>query len=109
MRRPLSPVERIQLRIYARRRSADLKLVKRAVALGDLKAELISRDFIRERDNGVCHICTRWVSVHEESLDHVIPLARGGTHTADNLKLAHKVCNSRKGDRLMGEIDFKAW
>ncbi len=31
------------------------------------------------------------------SLDHVIPLALGGTHTRDNVRLAHRICNSRRG------------
>ena len=34
------------------------------------------------------------------SKDHIIPLAKGGTHTWDNMQVAHFICNSRKGDRL---------
>ena len=34
------------------------------------------------------------------SKDHIIPLAKGGTHTWDNMQVAHVICNSRKGDRL---------
>lgn len=33
------------------------------------------------------------------SIDHVIPIANGGTHTKDNLRIAHRICNSIKGDR----------
>lgn len=33
------------------------------------------------------------------SVDHRIPLARGGTHTWDNVALVHFRCNVRKGDR----------
>jgi len=104
--RPLSPVQQIQLRVFNRHRQADVKLVKRAIAAGDLTAQIVSRDSIRERDNSTCHICGTWVSVHDESLDHVVPLARGGKHDYGNVKLAHKLCNSKKGDRLMGEIDW---
>lgn len=31
------------------------------------------------------------------SLDHIIPLSRGGHHTADNVQAAHLACNHRKG------------
>lgn len=33
------------------------------------------------------------------SIDHVIPIANGGTNTKDNLRIAHRICNSIKGDR----------
>lgn len=88
-----------------RRRAADSHARRRASFYTDA-LEDVSRDEIRERDNETCHVCGEWVSVHDATLDHVAPLARGGAHTKDNVKLAHMVCNSKKGDRLMGEIDF---
>ena len=36
------------------------------------------------------------------SIDHVIPLSKGGTHSWDNVKLAHFSCNSAKGASLVG-------
>lgn len=35
------------------------------------------------------------------TMDHVIPLAKGGSHTASNVVPACRVCNSRKGTRLI--------
>jgi 5-methylcytosine-specific restriction endonuclease McrA len=40
------------------------------------------------------------------SIDHTVPLARGGTHALSNLQLAHLGCNSRKRDRLPGEFSL---
>lgn len=34
------------------------------------------------------------------TLDHVVPLARGGEHSYRNVKLAHPLCNSRKGAKV---------
>lgn len=34
--------------------------------------------------------------------DHVVPLSKGGTHTAGNVVPACKSCNSAKGNRLIG-------
>jgi len=31
------------------------------------------------------------------TIDHVYPLALGGTNRMDNLKLAHRACNSSRG------------
>lgn len=61
--------------------------------------EDVSRDEIAARDKNLCHVCGLWVSIHEVTLDHVVPLIKGGTHTADNIKIAHRECNSRKGKR----------
>lgn len=83
-----------------RRRSADANARRRASFYTET-IEGVSRDVVAERDNHTCHICGEWVSAHEMSLDHVVPLARGGEHTYSNIKLAHKVCNSRKGSRLL--------
>ncbi|WP_410666040.1 HNH endonuclease [Amycolatopsis sp. lyj-84] len=33
------------------------------------------------------------------TIDHVIPLARGGRHEMSNVQTAHFLCNSLKGDR----------
>jgi 5-methylcytosine-specific restriction endonuclease McrA len=88
------------------RRKANKNARRRARAFGATEVEEIDSYFVRQRDNELCHLCGRWVSVHDASLDHVVPLAKGGQHTLDNVKLAHKVCNSKKGDRLLGEIDW---
>jgi 5-methylcytosine-specific restriction endonuclease McrA len=37
------------------------------------------------------------------SVDHVIPLARGGTNTLDNLVIACVRCNNEKNDMLLSE------
>ncbi len=60
---------------------------------------------IMERDKGICHIFNKPVNknIHYiendyPSLDHVMPLAKGGLHTRNNIKLAHRICNSYKRD-----------
>ncbi len=40
------------------------------------------------------------------TMDHVIPIARGGTHTADNVVPACKGCNSSKKDRMPWEFGY---
>jgi len=37
-------------------------------------------------------------------VDHVIPLHKGGTDTLDNMKAAHRDCNSTKRARLIAPI-----
>ncbi|WP_210434349.1 HNH endonuclease [Virgibacillus sp. SK37] len=35
------------------------------------------------------------------SIEHVIPISKGGTHTWDNVKLAHRKCNNLKSDKVI--------
>jgi len=62
---------------------------------------------ISERDEWTCHICGEYVddslpsySRMSPSLDHVIPLSKGGTDDPKNLKLSHFICNVRKGTQI---------
>lgn len=34
------------------------------------------------------------------SVDHIIPMAKGGPHIWENVQVAHVMCNSEKGDRV---------
>jgi 5-methylcytosine-specific restriction endonuclease McrA len=59
----------------------------------------IVRAYIIERDRSICHICGKKCRPGEITLDHVIPLAKGGTHAEENLRVAHLSCNCAKRDR----------
>lgn len=69
----------------------------------------ISLEGVIERDKGICQICGRAVDrtakkgrhVLKEypTVDHIIPLSKGGPHTWDNVRLAHMACNAGKCDR----------
>jgi 5-methylcytosine-specific restriction endonuclease McrA len=34
------------------------------------------------------------------TLDHIVPLAKGGLHVMENVACAHHACNSDKSDRM---------
>jgi hypothetical protein len=46
--------------------------------------------------DGLCGICGEVVD-GQYHFDHRVPLAAGGTHTADNIQIAHPLCNLKKG------------
>jgi len=48
-----------------------------------------------------CGICGGLMFDEQKSLDHCIPLARGGANDIHNLQMAHLACNQRKSDRLI--------
>src|ERR1700689_71702 len=45
---------------------------------------------------GVCHYCGKKFAASELKMDHVVPIARGGTSTAGNIVAACKPCNRDK-------------
>jgi hypothetical protein len=83
------------------KKNAEYCARRRALRNGAIVVDKIDRDAIYLRDQGVCHICTKKVRRDRMTLDHVIPLTKHGSHTAANLRVAHRSCNSRKGNRLL--------
>lgn len=77
---------------------------RRALKAGAAAGPAFSNADVFERDGWVCGLCSepvdRGVSYPDPlsaSLDHVVPLSRGGAHSFENVQLAHLVCNVRKG------------
>lgn len=52
-----------------------------------------------DREQGCCHICKKRVSRESFTVDHLTPLSAGGSHTLKNVRIAHRSCNSSRGDR----------
>lgn len=69
----------------------------------DGRIEQITTADVAVRDREMCGICSTAVDMTliypdpgSPSLDHVIPLSRGGEHTWENVQLAHLGCNWKK-------------
>jgi 5-methylcytosine-specific restriction enzyme A len=45
---------------------------------------------------GTCHYCELQFPANQLTMDHLVPLARGGTSTKNNLVVACKECNAKK-------------
>ena len=79
---------------------------RRALSKGAAGADLINSAEVYERDRWVCGICLErvdrrliWPDPMSPSLDHIVPLSRGGAHQLANVQCAHLSCNVRKGAR----------
>ncbi len=57
----------------------------------------------RRRATGICHYCEGTFSPRELTMDHLVPLIRGGRSTKGNLVPACKDCNSKKKHQLVFE------
>jgi 5-methylcytosine-specific restriction endonuclease McrA len=74
------------------------------------KAEIdptVTQDLIYERDKGICYLCGNLTYKEYENrpanqratIDHIIPVSKGGNHTFENVRIACWRCNSIKGNR----------
>jgi 5-methylcytosine-specific restriction protein A len=54
----------------------------------------------RKTSKGVCHHCGEMSLPRELTMDHLVPIARGGKSTKGNLVASCKKCNSEKKHRL---------
>lgn len=61
----------------------------------------VTRREVLRRDKHTCQYCG---STKHLTLDHVIPVSKGGKHTWDNIVTACESCNNRKGDRTPQQI-----
>ncbi len=50
----------------------------------------------RKRESGVCHYCGKKVNPRELTMDHIVPIIRGGKSTKGNVVPVCKACNDRK-------------
>lgn len=64
-----------------------------------------SRWWQQKTSTGTCWYCGQKVGFHNLTMDHVIPLARGGRSTKDNLVPCCKDCNTKKKNALPIEWD----
>lgn len=84
----------------------EIKYRRRAAMQGGYVAR-VYRSKIFERDEYDCQLCGEPLAMTVKAphrlaptIDHVIPLAKGGTHEPANVQAAHFYCNSLKGDRV---------
>jgi 5-methylcytosine-specific restriction endonuclease McrA len=77
------------------------RLTRRAVKANASVIIPFSKDEIIARDGLSCSICGKLLSEQEATIDHIIPLARGGHHRAENAQIACVKCNREKGEKLI--------
>lgn len=52
-------------------------------------------------EDNTCGICNKPIKRLEgATLDHIVPRVHGGHTTKDNIQLAHKMCNFKKGHEI---------
>lgn len=70
----------------------------------DMSISLIK---LYKRDKGICKLCGRrtffvddYQSDGYPSIDHIMPISKGGKHEWSNVQLAHRGCNDKKSNKI---------
>ncbi len=86
--------------------TADEKFIRRERARArELRSTPYFQELLRQ---GICHYCHRKFPREELTLDHIVPVSRGGRSTRGNLVVCCRKCNQDKGlltpaERLLEE------
>jgi HNH endonuclease len=96
------------LQCTARRWSKDCNHKRRAWKAAAQVVETIDPAAVFERDGYRCQICKRKTrgrhpAKRSPTIDHIIPLAKGGDHSYLNVQCACFECNSTKGERAAND------
>lgn len=108
----------------SRQRDADLdeyrakkaeQASRRRARIAKVAVDSFRHNEVFERDSWVCQLCGGPVDrskifPHPDSpsLDHVVPISRGGEHSRANAQCAHLSCNIKKGNRPWPTTDSRA-
>ena len=81
---------------YYNRKNREIQRIRRAVPGNITEAE---RQELFDKYERKCLCCKRPEGVVELTIDHVIPLSRGGENTLENAQVLCRGCNAVKGDK----------
>lgn len=88
-------------------RKRDFDRQRRALMVGARNGGSVFLDEIIQRDGSGCALCGEAIDLSlvypdpfSRSVDHILPLSRGGAHELQNCQLAHLRCNQSKGARI---------
>lgn len=110
MRERVEPVVSDALRLNSPEHTITVPTVLRLkvyVNVPQRHAPAWTRRGVAARDNNLCAYCGKKCASGDLTIDHVIPLSRGGRSTWGNTVVACRKCNQRKADRMPHEAGLK--
>jgi predicted nucleic acid-binding Zn ribbon protein len=97
-------------KIYVYHRRREYKARRKVRLLGN-RCEPYSRFAIFCRDGWICQLCGKAVDRKANpgtdwfpSIDHRIPISKGGADAPDNVQCVHRYCNIIKGNKMMDAL-----
>ena len=63
----------------------------------------VYEDNIKKYGTLTCYLCSEPIEFKQDTLEHRVPISRGGSNIKSNLGISHRGCNSRKHNRTEEE------
>jgi 5-methylcytosine-specific restriction endonuclease McrA len=83
---------------------------KREIWDGGVTSETVQRVYeanVVKHGQLTCYLCSHPIVFGDDTLEHKVPLFRGGGNDFGNLDIAHKSCNSSKSTKT--EAEYREW
>lgn len=98
-------------REFDRRYHRNLKIQRRVERRQQYRDQLgpKKRAKVWARYGDQCYLCGKKGA---DTIDHIIPINKGGSHEFKNLRPAHSSCNKEKGDKIVvlpEELEAVGW
>ena len=80
--------------------------------LSDLKRMAHGRKTLRTlnsvilNSNMICYLCGK-IIFDKYHIDHIVPISKGGTNKKKNLALTHPICNRKKHNKFLWELELE--
>lgn len=113
---PCAKVAQSEAKRVARRAKGgrERSLLDRAKRHG-VYIESVNKRKVYERDKHRCYVCNTKVVMcddyqpNQATLDHIIPLSKGGSHTYDNVRTCCHRCNSNKANTIQHGVQISVF
>ena len=94
---------------YKKRRNLIYNAARRLTEAGSpIATTVVNPIEVFKRDGWMCWLCNQpidrsqqWPEPLSPTIDHVIPITRGGEHTMANVRCAHAICNNKKKNNII--------
>ena len=67
--------------------------------------QIVYENNIKQFGTLTCYLCFKPISFGKDCIEHKTPISRGGTHTRENLDIAHRKCNCKK--HIKTELEYR--
>lgn len=89
---------------YHSTKSAERRIKLLALPTDDAASTVIKN--AKAKKTFVCYYCKKRFPRSKMHIDHIVPVSKNGTHTADNLCISCKTCNLCKNAKPLNKLTF---
>lgn len=71
----------------------------RAYSIKETRSKQFIRKQLINKNGAICSLCGKLIETMKDcTIDHIVPISKGGLTTIENCQLAHRDCNLNRGN-----------